>query len=127
MYFGEFTVKLDGKGRTLLHFARTGKIATIFLEKRLNPLAMDLDGRRPADLARKREHPASHTRSGVDRAHQATVVTGIGTRSRAEFHDKWHTHVLWNELIAAANHSKTSHSAWRPAPKKRAVISGSNR
>jgi hypothetical protein len=38
--------------------------------------------------------------------HDTTIVTGIGARSRAEFKDKRHFHVLWNELIAAANHDQ---------------------
>jgi len=36
--------------------------------------------------------------------HDTTIVTGIGARSRAEFHDKRHAYVLWNELVFAANH-----------------------
>lgn len=35
-----------------------------------------------------------------------TIVTGIGARSRAHFKGKRLYHVLWNELIAAANHGQ---------------------
>jgi len=40
------------------------------------------------------------------KVHDVTVITGFGARSRAEFHDGRHEHVLWNELIFANNHQQ---------------------
>jgi len=38
-----------------------------------------------------------------DIAREVTLVFGVGSLSRAEFHDDHFTYVLWNELIYAAN------------------------